>query len=139
MENKILNMYFKEKMKQIDIATKLGVSKYKVSRVISKDPRSKYEKENRKIENKKKNIEYTKSYMKQKWVNREQDTYAVLNNMHDQAVRELSGAKNHISNRAFKNWNSSIYKYNEETKSYVLKRGITVGADVPKRIDWRGV
>ncbi len=139
MENKILNMYFKEKMKQIDIATKLGVSKYKVSRVISKDPRSKDEKENRKIENKKKNIEYTKSYMKQKWVNREQDTYAVLNNMHDQAVRELSGAKNHISNRAFKNWNSSIYKYNEETKSYVLKRGITVGADVPKRIDWRGV
>lgn len=139
MENKILGMYFKKKMKQIDIATKLGISKYKVSRVISKDPRYKDEKENRKIENKKKNIEYTKSYMKQKWGNREQDTYAVLNNMHDQAVRELSGAKNHISNRAFKNWNSSIYKYNEETKSYVLKRGITVGADVPKRIDWRGV
>ena len=108
MENKILNMYFKKKMKQIDIATKLGVPKYKVSRVISKDPRSKDEKENRKIENKKKNIEYTKSYMKQKWANREQDTYAVVNNMHDQAVRELSGAKNHISNRAFRNWNSSI-------------------------------
>lgn len=139
MENKILDMYFKEKMKQIDIATKLGVSKYKVSRVISKDPRSKDEKENRKIESKKKNIEYTKSYMKQKWANREQDTYAVVNNMHDQAVRELSGAKNHISNRAFRNWNYSIYKYNEGTKSYVLKKGITVGADVPKRIDWRGV
>ena len=139
MESKILDMYFKEKMKQIDIATKLGVSKYKVSRVIAKDPRSKEEKENRKIENKKKNIEYTKSYMKQKWANREQDTYAVVNNMHDQAVRELSGAKNHISNRAFRNWNSSIYKYNEATKSYVLKKGITVGTDVPKRIDWRGV
>ena len=139
MENKILDMYFKEKMKQIDIATKLGVSKYKVSRVISRDPRSKDEKENRKIENKKKNIEYTKSYMKQKWANREQDTYAVVNNMHDQAVRELSGAKNHISNRAFRNWNSSIYKYNEGAKFYVLKKGITVGADVTKRIDWRGV
>ena len=46
MESKILDMYFKEKMKQIDIATKLGVSKYKVSRVIAKDPRSKEEKEN---------------------------------------------------------------------------------------------
>lgn len=139
MESKILDMYFKDKMKQIDIATKLGVSKYKVSRVIAKDPRSKEEKENRKIENKKKNIEYTKSYMKQKWANREIDNYAVVNNMHDQAVRELSGSKNHISNRAFRNWNSSIYKYNEKTKSYVLKKGITVGADVPKRIDWRGV
>lgn len=138
MENKILDMYFKEKMKQIDIATKLGVSKYKVLRVISKDPRSKEEKENRKIENKKKNIEYTKSYMKQKWANREQDNFAVVKNMHDQAVRELSGAKNHISNRAFRNWNSSIYKYNTRTKSYVLKKDITVGADVPKRIDWKG-
>ncbi len=138
MENKILDMYFKEKMKQIDIATKLGVSKYKVLRVISKDPRSKEEKENRKIENKKKNIEYTKSYMKQKWANREQDNLAVVKNMHDQAVRELSGAKNHISNRAFRNWNSSIYKYNTRTKSYVLKKDITVGADVPKRIDWKG-
>ena len=138
MKSKILDMYFKEKMKQIDIATKLGVSKYKVSRVISKDPRSKEEKENRKIENKKKNIEYTKNYMKQKWANREQDTYAVVNNMHDQAVRELSGAKNHISNRAFRNWNSSIYKYNKGSKSYILKKGITVGADVPRRIDWKG-
>ena len=54
MESKILDMYFKEKMKQIDIATELGVSKYKVSRVIAKDPRNKEEKENRKIENKKK-------------------------------------------------------------------------------------
>ena len=49
MESKILDMYFKEKMKQIDIATELGVSKYKVSRVIAKDPRSIEEKENRKI------------------------------------------------------------------------------------------
>lgn len=138
MESQILDMYFKDKMKQIDIATELGVSKYKVSRVIAKDPRSKTEKENRKIENKKKNNEYTKSYMKQKWANREQDNFAVVRNMHDQAVRELSGAKNHISNRAFRNWNSSIYQYNEKNKSYILKKGITVGADVPKRIDWKG-
>ena len=139
MESKILDMYFKEKMKQIDIATELGVSKYKVSRVIAKDPRSIEEKENRKIENKKKHIEYTKSYMKQKWANREQDSYAIVNNMHDQAVRELSGSRNHISNRAFRNWNSSIYEFNKRTKFYVLKKGITVGVDVPKRIDWRGV
>ena len=139
MESKIPDMYFKEKMKQIDIATKLGVSKYKVSRVIAKDPRNKEEKENRKIENKKKHSEYTKNYMKQKWANREQDSYAIVNNMHNQAVRELSGSRNHISNRAFRNWNSSIYEFNKRTKFYVLKKGITVGVDVPKRIDWRGV
>ena len=30
-----------------------------------------------------------------------------------------------------------IYKYNEKTKSYILKKGITVGADVPKIINWK--
>ena len=37
MEEDILKMYFKEKMKQINIAKKLNISKYKVSRVISKN------------------------------------------------------------------------------------------------------
>lgn len=97
-------MYFKEKMKQIDIATKLGVSKYKVSRVISKDPRSKDEKENRKIENKKKNIEYTKSYMKQKWANREQDTLERIENLLSDdkiknAIRKLQEKKTQLETK----------------------------------------
>lgn len=56
--------------------------------------------------------------------------------MHDQASRELSSGRT-ISNRAFRNWNSSIYQYNEKSKSYVLKKGIKVSSDVPKRIDWK--
>ena len=56
--------------------------------------------------------------------------------MHIQASRELSGGKN-ISNRAFRNWNSSIYKYNDKTKSYYLKKGIVTGFDVPKKINWK--
>ena len=56
--------------------------------------------------------------------------------MHEQARRELSGGNRPISNRAFRNWNTSIYKFNEKSSSYVLKKGINVGADVPKRIKW---
>ena len=56
--------------------------------------------------------------------------------MHEQASMELSGGKRPMSNRAFRDWNSSIYKYNNKNRSYELKKGITAGADVPKRINW---
>ena len=61
MEEEILKKYFEDKMKQVDIATELNVSKYKVSRVVTKDPRYKTEKERRKESNKKKNREETKN------------------------------------------------------------------------------
>ena len=61
--------------------------------------------------------------------------YAILKQAHEQASRELSGGRKPISNRAFRDWNPS--KYNEKSKSYVLRKGINVGADVPKRINWK--
>ena len=63
--------------------------------------------------------------------------YEQLKQAHIQATMELSGGRKTISNRAFRNWNSSIYKYNEKNQSYQLKRGINVGADVPKTIKWK--
>ena len=45
MNEKILKMYFEDKMKQIEIAKELNISKYKVSRVVTKDFRYKLEKE----------------------------------------------------------------------------------------------
>lgn len=137
MNKLILEKYFKEKKTQIEIAKELNVSKYKVSRVVSKDVRYPVEKENRKKENKKKNIEYTKKYMASKRKKKESDvSYELLKQAHNQASRELSGGKKSISNRAFRDWNTSIYRYNEKDKSYVLKKGIVVGIDVPKKIKW---
>ncbi len=49
MEDEILKRYFQDKMKQIDIANELNISKYKVSRVVTKDSRYQEEKEYRKI------------------------------------------------------------------------------------------
>ena len=37
MNENILKMYFENKMKQTEIAEKLKISKYKVSRVVTKD------------------------------------------------------------------------------------------------------
>lgn len=56
--------------------------------------------------------------------------------MHIQASQELSSPRR-MNNRTFRNWNSSIYKYNTKTKSYYLKKGIVTGNDVPKKINWK--
>ena len=137
MNKIILKKFFEEKKTQIEIAKELNISKSKVSRVVSKDSRYCEEKESRKQINKKKNIEFTKQYMISKRRKENVDIeYAILKQAHKQASFELSGGKMPINNRAFRNWNSSIYKYNEKNKSYVLKKGINVGVDVPKRINW---
>lgn len=52
MQEIILKMYFEDKLKQIEIANKLNISKYKVSRIVTKDSRYKKEKEERKEKNK---------------------------------------------------------------------------------------
>lgn len=138
MEEEILKKYFEDKMKQVDIATELNVSKYKVSRVVTKDPRYKTEKERRKESNRKKNREETKKYISKERKKKKDDiAYEQLKQAHIQATMELSGGRKTISNRAFRNWNSSIYKYNEKNQSYQLKSGINVGADVPKTIKWK--
>lgn len=137
MDKLIIEKYFEEKKSQTEIAIELNVSKSKVSRVVRKDNRYLSEKEERKNKNKKKNIEFTKKYItlkrKQKGIDLE---YALLKQAHEQASKELSGGRKPINNRAFRDWNPSIYKYNQRSKSYVLKKGINVGADVPRKIKW---
>lgn len=137
MDKLIIQKYFEEKKKQVEIAEELKISTSKVSRVVRKDKRYLNEKENRKKENRKKNSEFTKKYMSLKRKNKGIDLeYILLRKSHEQASRELSGGRQPISNRAFRDWNTSIYTYNVKQKSYVLKKGISVGADVPKKVMW---
>ena len=135
MEDLILKKYFEDNMKQIEIVRELKIPKYKVSRILTKDARYQEEKEKRRKEAQKHHIEKTKLYIANSRKNKELE-YARLKQAHIQATMELSGGNKPINNRAFRNWNSSVYKYDEKRKSYILKRGIIVGADVPKQIKW---
>lgn len=132
----IKELYFSEKYNQKCIAEKLNVSNKYVSKVLLNDNRYKEEKERRKMLSKKKHKQRTIDYIKKKRTSNIDLGYEQLKQMHIQASQELSGRKT-MSNRAFRNWNSSIYKYNEKTKSYHLKKGIATGADVPKKINWK--
>lgn len=136
MEEIILQKYFEDKMKQIDISKQLNISKYKVSRTVSKDTRYYEEKERRKKMAKMQHTEKTKQYITNSRKSREME-YASLKQAHIQASMELSKGKN-ISNRSFRNWNASAYRYDKRSKSYILKKEIVAvaGADVPKKIKW---
>ena len=135
-KEQVLNLYFVEHKKQKEIAEELNISKYTVSRIVTKDDRYLIEKEERKkqstINNKKKTIEYIYSKRNQKKI----DEYDSVRKMHIQASLELSERNKPMNNRTYRDWNKSIYEYNYNTKTYKLKKGINVGADVPKRIKW---
>lgn len=131
----IVELYFTQNMKQKEIAEKLNISKYIVSRTLAKDSRYKQEKERRKeISIKKHNEKKAESVIRKR--QNSQNDYAILKNQHIQASLELSGGKVPIGNRAFRDWNSSIYRYDKKTKSYKLKSDVVATYDVPRRIKW---
>ena len=137
-KEEILKLYFEEKLKQVEIAKKLGISNNAVSKVLKKDNRFTDEKNRRKNINKQKHNKQIQTIVENKRrIKKDNEDYYILKKIHEQDTCELSGRRKRIGDIAFRNWNSSIYKYSEKTKSYILKKGITVGADVPKRIIWK--
>lgn len=135
--NKILQLYFDEKLNQTEIAKILNISNNAVSKVLKADPKYQEEKNNRKQLNKIKRNKDIQRRVEKKRKQTNSSDIQIIKKMHEQASLELSGGTKTISNRAFRNWNSSVYKYNSRNQSYELKKGINAGADVPKRINWR--
>jgi predicted transcriptional regulator len=136
-KDKIKKLYFNEKYTQVDIAKEIQVSTNYVSKVLKSDERFEREKEIRKEINKKKhNKQIQKKVEEKRRLNRTND-YLLLKSMHDQASKELSGGIKPISDRAYRNWNTSAYRYDYKTKSYILRKEINAGADVPKRVNWK--
>lgn len=136
MKEEIIYLYFTEKMLQKDIAKKLNISKSSICRIIKNDERYLEEKNNRKQLNK---IKHNKDIQRRVESKRRQKStidIQILNKMHDQASLELSGGRKPINNRAYRDWNTSAYKYNDKNKSYELRKEINAGADIPKRIKW---
>ncbi len=136
-QEKIKTMYFNKKYKQKEIAEKLKVSNQYVSKTLLKDKRYKAEKERRKIISKERHRQRAIYYIKNKRKSKSIDLeYEYLKQLHKHDSQELSLRKT-IGNVAYRNWNSSIYKYNSKTKSYHLKKGVITGADVPKKVKWK--
>lgn len=134
-KQQIIFLYYENGLIQTEIAKELNVSKAYITKIIKSDDRYVKEKEKRKNENKMKNKEQTKKYIKMK---REYNKILkeCIRKQHLQATMELSN-KHSISNRNFRNWNSSIYDYNSKKKEYILKKDVHVTKDVPRKVSWK--
>ena len=139
-KEKIIFFYYEEKLNTISISKKLNVSKQYVSKILKTDIRYEDEKNRRKevnkIEQQNRKVKYNRNRRNKKKGNNEQID-AMLDILHRQASAELSG-KRTINNRAFRNWNSSIYQFHNRTKEYRIKEEFKdkVSYAVPKKIKW---
>lgn len=135
-KEQIIQMYFIENLKPVEISKKLNISKSAVTQVLQKDERYENEKSKRKQENKLKHIEKTKEIMKTKRRKTQMKNnidILVLKSMHNQDSMELSKRKR-LNNMAYRNWNTSAYNYNEKRKRFEFKKELGKSNDVPKYI-----
>lgn len=132
----ILKMYFVDKLRPVDIAKNLGISKSAVSQCLKNDDRYTKEKEKRISNNKEKNKRETKDYIrtdrKKKQFKRNSDDLG-LKQLHNQASAELS-KKKRMTNMAYRDWNKSAFTYNEKRKGYEFRKELGRSYDVPKFI-----
>lgn len=136
MKSKIIDMYFNQQKKPVEIAKELQIPKYTVTRVLQKDNRYSKEKQRRIEINKLKHTEKTKTYIKEQRLEqqfKDKNDILVLNKLHDQARIELS-EKKRLSNMAYRNWNTSAYLFNEQKKRFEFRNELGRSRDVPKYI-----
>lgn len=137
-KEQILKFYYEEKLNTIDISNRLNITKQYVSKIIKIDSRYSIEKEQRKQFNHQKHKRQVNECVKknkQRKRNEQLDGYMEL--LHIQATAELSSSRR-INNRAFRNWNSSIYQYHDRTKEYRLRKDYEnkVSYSVIKKFKW---
>lgn len=136
-KDEIITLYFDEKMTAIEISKKINVVKSYITKILKQDARYDAEKQRRKEENKIKRRNFNKENMR-KVRKRNSIANEILKAQHYQASIELSGRKT-INNRAFRNWNSSIYIFHSKTSEYRIKKEMLdkVSYAVPKKIKWK--
>lgn len=134
-KEKILNLFFNEHLKQVDIAKILNISKQYVSKLVKADSRYAEVKQNKLKENAIKRKEYLKDYHRTyKRPKQEDNSYEQLKAQQLQDSLELSYSSGNINDYAFAKWNISAYHRNSKG-NLVLNKGLNVGFDVPKSIN----
>ncbi len=131
-KEKIIDLFYNEHLKPVDIALELNVSNAYISKVIKKDFRYHEEKNQRKQQNKLKHKEQTIEYMKLKQKSN-RDSYEALKAQLKQDAEELSYYFD-ISDCSFRKFNASAYKYNAKRKRFEIDKRLTVSIDVPKAV-----
>ena len=134
-KERILDLFFNEHLKQVEIAKIVGVKKQYVSKIVKADSRYAEAKQNKIEENAIKRKEYLKDYYKTyKRPKQEDNSYEQLKAQQLQDSLELSYSSGNINDYAFAKWNISAYHRNKQG-NLVLNKGLNVGFDVPRTIN----
>jgi len=136
-KNEIISLYFSEHLKVKEIAEKINVSSAYITKLIKKDTRYMQEKEFRqKIQKQKRRLSQNEFIKKKREKQRIEDNYLLLQEQHNQAVRELSQSS-HLTNENYRKWNISAYKYNPSKNRYEFDKALGRSYDVPEFIKER--
>lgn len=128
----ITRLFYEEHLRPTDIAKQIGVGKSYITKIIQKDKRYIEEKEYRADQSKEKHKTCKRNYINKKRQAGKQEYQAMLIQINKD--NEYLSTKNKLSDEAFSNWNRGMFDYDSKSSDLVLKSGLNVGFDVPRRV-----
>lgn len=128
----ITRLFYEEHLRPIDIAKQIGVGKSYITKIIQKDERYIEEKEYRAIQSKERHKVCKRNYINKKRQADKQDYQAMIIQINKD--NEYLSTKKKLSDEAFSNCNRGMFEYDKHSSDLVLKNGINVGFDVPRRV-----
>ncbi len=133
-KNYILDKYYNEHDKPIDIAKELNVHPSYITKIIKNDTRYIQEKEYRaEISRENRKIAKREWIRNKRHSETDKQLYEFVKQQHIEASKELSYSYE-MSDLAFRKWNSSAYHRNSKG-NFVIDRKLKVGSDIPKSIN----
>ncbi len=131
-KTEIERLFYEEHLKPTDIAKQIGVGKSYITKIIQKDERYIEEKKYRVTQSKERHKICKRNYINKKRQVDKQEYQAMIIQINKD--NEYLSTKKKLSDEAFSNWNRGMFDYDKKSSDLVLKNGINVGFDVPKRV-----
>lgn len=131
-KDKIIELFFTEHLRPVDISKKLKVGMPYITKIIQKDSRYIEEKEARKLESKEKNKIQKRMYAQNKRQKEKQEYQRLLVQINRD--NEYLSTKKKENDLQFAKWNRSAYKYDKDSSDLVLKYNLNTGFNVAKRV-----
>ena len=128
----ITRLFYEEHLRPTDIAKQICVGKSYITKIIQKDERYIEEKEYRATQSKERHKVCKRNYINKKRQANKQEYQAMIIQINKD--NEYLSTKKKLSDEAFSNWNRGMFDYDKHSSDLVLKNGINVGFDVPKRV-----
>lgn len=128
----ITRLFYEKHLRPTDIAKQIGVGKSYVTKIIQKDERYIEEKEYRATQSKERHKVCKRNYINKKRQADKQEYQAMIIQINKD--NEYLSTRKKLSDEAFSNWNRGMFYYDKHSSDLVLKNGINVGFDVPKRV-----